>query len=411
MAPRRRIRRPWYRTRVYRLTRTAALTVTLMAGAVWWARAEEPADTAVSAARPAGSAVVAGDARGPDRQARPRSGSVPPPDTGEGTPGARPEQARYGTGLSGPARPPEGAPSPAAHGAGAPSAHAGKPRRPAPSARPGRSRQGVPSARTRQSPPGGPSAGAARQSPQRAEPSRPRPTRPVSPPPGPRRPPSTTGTTPAPGAARAGTPRPGTAAHPSPRHPSDRPRSAAPLPGAAGAPRAATPRPRPAPKSPHALPRSRATRLAIPYLGLDAPVMDLRLDAGRRLPAPPEDDPELVGWYADGPSPGGPGTAVAVGHLDTDTGPAVFSGLSELSPGRRIEVRRADGRTAVYRVDRIRNYEKANFPDQEVYGDRGRPELRLITCGGTFDRRSGYSGNLVVFAHLTQIRDRAGPAR
>lgn len=201
---------------------------------------------------------------------------------------------------------------------------------------------------------------------------------------------------PAPGTARAGIAHHGTA-----HHGTTHPRSAAPRPGAAGTSRAATPRPRPAPKGPHVLPRSRATRLAIPYLGLDAPVMDLHLDSRRRLPAPPEDDPELVGWYADGPSPGGPGTAVAVGHLDTDSGPAVFSGLSELSRGRRIEVRRADGRTAVYRVDRIENYEKAHFPDREVYGDRGRPELRLITCGGTFDRRSGYSGNLVVFAHLT----------
>ncbi|MFJ4692624.1 hypothetical protein [Streptomyces sp. NPDC088766] len=59
----------------------------------------------------------------------------------------------------------------------------------------------------------------------------------------------------------------------------------------------------------------------------------------------------------------------------------------------------------------IGGYEKAHFPDREVYGDRGRPELRLITCGGTFDRRSGHSGNLVVFARLTQIRDRSGPAR
>jgi hypothetical protein len=37
-------------------------------------------------------------------------------------------------------------------------------------------------------------------------------------------------------------------------------------------------------------------------------------------------------------------------------------------------------------------------------GARGRPELRLITCGGSYDRRKGYSGNVVVLAHLTGIR-------
>ncbi|MBE8476681.1 class F sortase [Streptomyces justiciae] len=157
------------------------------------------------------------------------------------------------------------------------------------------------------------------------------------------------------------------------------------------------------------LPRSRATRLLIPYLDVDAPVTDLRLDRHRRLEAPPGDDPNLVGWYKDGPAPGGQGTAVAVGHLDTDTGGAVFAGLSELKRGRLVEVRRADGRTAVYTVDAVREYEKAHFPDREVYGARGRPELRLITCGGTYDRRKGYSGNLVVFAHLVAVRE--APAR
>ncbi|WP_217207422.1 class F sortase [Streptomyces sp. AC550_RSS872] len=160
---------------------------------------------------------------------------------------------------------------------------------------------------------------------------------------------------------------------------------------------------RPAPPSP--LPRSRATRLVIPYVGIDAPLIDLRLDSERRLPAPPEDEPDVAGWYADGPSPGEQGTAIAVGHLDTETGPAVFGGLGELKRGKRVEVRRADGRTAVYSVDAIKSYEKDKFPNHEVYGARKRPELRLITCGGNYDRRTGYSGNVVVFAHLTATRE------
>ncbi|MFC9509218.1 class F sortase [Streptomyces sp. NPDC057002] len=155
---------------------------------------------------------------------------------------------------------------------------------------------------------------------------------------------------------------------------------------------------------PHSLPRSRATRLLIPYLRIDAPIMPLGLDRERRLTAPPEDNPKLVGWYQHGASPGEQGTAVAVGHLDTDRGPAVFAGLTELKRGREIKARRADGRIAVYTVDAIKSYEKDRFPNQEVYGARGRPELRLITCGGAYDRRKGYSGNVVVFAHLTAVR-------
>ncbi|WP_406465659.1 class F sortase [Streptomyces sp. NBC_01622] len=162
---------------------------------------------------------------------------------------------------------------------------------------------------------------------------------------------------------------------------------------------------RPAPP-PRPLPRSRATGLVIPYLDVDAPVVPHRLGRGRHMSAPPEDDSKQVGWYADGPAPGEQGTAVAVGHLDTMTGPAVFVGLGGLKPGRLIEARRADGRTAVYTVDAVKTYEKAHFPDQEVYGARGRPELRLITRGGSYDHRTGYSGNTVVFAHLTTTHER-----
>ncbi|MFD3622945.1 class F sortase, partial [Streptomyces sp. NPDC058676] len=217
-----------------------------------------------------------------------------------------------------------------------------------------------------------------------------------------------------PGKPRPAGTRPG-AGRPQP--PGTRTGAAGPQPPGKRADAAKAPRPGAAARRPPApppyrpLPRSRATRLAIPYLDVDAPVMALRLDRERRLPAPPDDDPNLVGWYDGGPSPGEQGTAVAVGHLDTDTGRAVFAGLTELKTGRLVEARRADGRTAVYTVDAIKKYEKAHFPDREVYGARGRPELRLITCGGNYDRRSGYSGNVVVFAHLIKIREPERPAR
>ncbi|MFI1355441.1 class F sortase [Streptomyces sp. NPDC020898] len=163
----------------------------------------------------------------------------------------------------------------------------------------------------------------------------------------------------------------------------------------------ATPR---VPGAPATLPRSRPTTLTIPYLDIEAPVMDLRLDRRRQLPAPPDDDNNLAGWYAGGPSPGENGTVIVVGHRDTRSGPAVFAGLDEIEPGRLVELRRADGRIAVYTVDAVKTYDKAHFPSREVYGARARPELRLITCGGDYDRRTGYTGNIVVYAHLTATR-------
>lgn len=160
---------------------------------------------------------------------------------------------------------------------------------------------------------------------------------------------------------------------------------------------------RPAPP-PRPLPRSPATTLRVPSLGIDAPVVPLRLGPDRHLGTPPVDEPKLVGWYAGGPTPGERGTAVVVGHRDTKTGPAVFAGLARVARGARIEARRADGRTAVYTVDRVRVFDKATFPDKEVYGPTRRPELRVLTCGGLFRQSTGYTSNVVVFAHLTATR-------
>ncbi|MFH9979446.1 class F sortase [Streptomyces sp. NPDC017179] len=166
--------------------------------------------------------------------------------------------------------------------------------------------------------------------------------------------------------------------------------------------RSPSPRPgSPSPRPPAPLPRSPATILRIPSLGVDAPIIRVGLDGDRELTTPPVDKPKLVGWYDGGPTPGEPGTAVAVGHRDTRTGAAVFAGLGQLGPGHRIEVRRQDGRTAVYTVDKVRVFDKARFPDKEVYATSRRPELRVITCGGLYTHRAGYSSNVVVFAHLT----------
>lgn len=158
------------------------------------------------------------------------------------------------------------------------------------------------------------------------------------------------------------------------------------------------PQPPPAP-----LARSRPTTLAVPAITIEAPVVGLGLEPGGSLATPPVDNPRVVGWYANGITPGERGTAVVVGHRDTRTGPAIFLNLDSLDPGNTVRVARADGRVAVFTVDRVRTYAKSAFPDEEVYGAAKRPELRLITCGGTFDRKAGYASNIVVFAHLTDV--------
>ena len=107
----------------------------------------------------------------------------------------------------------------------------------------------------------------------------------------------------------------------------------------------------------------------------------------------------MAGWYDRSPPPGATGPAVIAGHIDSVRGPAVFYRLSLLRPGDRVYVRRADGSVAVFGVTRVGLYLKDHFPTAEVYGSVPGPELRLITCGGTFDwARHSYLSNVVVYA-------------
>ncbi|WP_165989923.1 class F sortase [Streptomyces sp. YIM 98790] len=148
------------------------------------------------------------------------------------------------------------------------------------------------------------------------------------------------------------------------------------------------------------LPPSTPIGVRIPAIDVDAPTAGYGLAPDGSLEIPPEDKSHLAGWYHGGVTPGAEGTALIAGHVDDANGPAVFYHLGALRRGDLVEVARADGRTAVFLVDAVEVFDREMFPDELVYGHTGRPELRLITCGGGFSHSQGYLGNVVVFAHL-----------
>ncbi|MFE9724992.1 class F sortase [Streptomyces sp. NPDC005794] len=152
------------------------------------------------------------------------------------------------------------------------------------------------------------------------------------------------------------------------------------------------------------LPPSTPLRLRIPVLRVDAPLMKLALNAAGALEPPPDNNPVLTGWYAGGTVPGSVGTAVTTGHVDTRVGPGVFHALGSVRKGATVEIVRADRSTAVFTVYAVEVHSKKNFPDAKVYGPSARPELRVITCGGGYNKTTGYQDNVVVFAAMTATR-------
>jgi LPXTG-site transpeptidase (sortase) family protein len=137
--------------------------------------------------------------------------------------------------------------------------------------------------------------------------------------------------------------------------------------------------------------------LVIPSIGVTSALVHLGLTSGGALQVPPT--PAVAGWYTGSPRPGSIGSAVIAGHIDSATGPGIFFRLSQLQRGDRVYVRRADGTLAVFEVTEVQMFAKDAFPTAAVYGAVPDPELRLITCGGTFDYATrSYLSNTVVYA-------------
>ena len=137
--------------------------------------------------------------------------------------------------------------------------------------------------------------------------------------------------------------------------------------------------------------------LVIPSIGVSASIVHLGLTSSGALQVPPTTT--VAGWYTGSPRPGSVGSAIIAGHIDSVAGPGIFFRLSQLQSGARVYVRRADGTLAVFEVTEVQMFAKDAFPTTAVYGAVPDPELRLITCGGTFDYSTrSYLSNTVVFA-------------
>ena len=152
------------------------------------------------------------------------------------------------------------------------------------------------------------------------------------------------------------------------------------------------------------LPFSDPVELRIDQVNASSSLMPLGLNPDQTVEVPPVSQPLQAGWYRLGPAPGALGPAVILGHINGGGHPGIFSRLHELKPGDQVKVTRVDGKTALFTVTRLEQVSKNSFPTVQVYGNTTDAELRLITCGGSFDRsKHSYVDNIIVFATLTGV--------
>lgn len=151
----------------------------------------------------------------------------------------------------------------------------------------------------------------------------------------------------------------------------------------------------PAPPEPRPHPATGApTRLVVPTLGIDAPVIRAYVSDGTLWPP---DDPQSLGWWADGARPGAVrGGALITGH-SVSTGGGAFDDLETLRRGDRVRVRTHRGVIA-YTVTGVTIYKKGALAKdaQRVFSQTGPGRLVLITCE---DFNGEYwESNAIVFA-------------
>lgn len=161
------------------------------------------------------------------------------------------------------------------------------------------------------------------------------------------------------------------------------------------------------PAAPLIMPAATPVALNIPVIGARSSLVDLGLNSDGTIATPPIDEKDSkAGWYDRSPQPGTLGPAILLGHIDSKSyGPAIFYDLGKLVPGDTVEVTRSDNTVAIFQVDGVREYQKAQFPTLQVYGNLDHAGLRLITCGGAFNNDTGhYESNIVVFASLVSSR-------
>ncbi|MER7012629.1 class F sortase [Saccharopolyspora sp. NPDC000359] len=151
-----------------------------------------------------------------------------------------------------------------------------------------------------------------------------------------------------------------------------------------------------------ALAPSPPTWIEVPRIAARSSLVPLGLNPDRTIETPSVHEPMQAGWYQYSPTPGAVGPAVVLGHVNGDGQDGIFARLRELRPGDEVLIGRQDGQVARFVVHRMAQEPKTGFPADEVYGDTADPQLRLITCGGSFDATArSYRDNIIAFATFT----------
>ncbi|QIK77463.1 class F sortase [Nocardioides piscis] len=136
-------------------------------------------------------------------------------------------------------------------------------------------------------------------------------------------------------------------------------------------------------------------RVEVDALGIDVEVIPIELEASTLVPP---DDPQVLGWWAEGAVPGARrGSALVTGHT-VHAGGGALDHLETLRQGQSVTVTTEAGSIA-YRVSRVEVFVKSRIAAsaERLFSQRVRGRLVLVTCEDW--NGVSYESNVVVIAH------------
>jgi sortase (surface protein transpeptidase) len=157
--------------------------------------------------------------------------------------------------------------------------------------------------------------------------------------------------------------------------------------------------------SPAPLAASAPTRVTVPSISAESSLVPTGLKQDGSLEVPPVSEPMQASWFDQSPTPGEVGPSVVLGHVNGGGQPGIFANLKDVVAGSQVFIDRTDGQRAVFEVSRVDTIPKDSFPTDAVYNDTANPQLRLITCGGDYDRSArSYLSNVIVYADFVEVQ-------
>jgi sortase (surface protein transpeptidase) len=157
--------------------------------------------------------------------------------------------------------------------------------------------------------------------------------------------------------------------------------------------------------SPAPLAASAPTRVTVPSISAESSLVPTGLQENGSLEVPPVSEPMQASWFDQSPTPGEVGPSIVLGHVNGGGQPGIFVNLKDVVAGAQVFIDRADGQRAVFEVSRVDTIPKDSFPTDAVYNDTANPQLRLITCGGDYDRSArSYLSNVIVYADFVEVQ-------